>query len=87
MMIGVLLCSNSERVSSWAAVRGSEEILVTGMSKGDLVEIELKGNGHDGAVFMAMNENSKFGIPEGATFIKATHRKVGVSPNVCVDME
>lgn len=87
MMIGVLLFSKSTRTSPWAAVRGSREVLVTGMSHGDLVKIMFKGNGHDETTFMAMNSDSKFSIPEGAEYLMADHVEAGVDPNVCVDME
>ena len=87
MMIGVLLFSKSTRTSPWAAVRGSREVLVTGMSEGDRVEIKFKGNGHDDTTLMAVGIDTKFGIPEGADYLMAEHTRVGVAPNVCVDME
>jgi len=86
-MIGVLLFSREAgRESSWAAVRGSREILVSGMSEGDVVEILVKGNGYNGFSFLAANKDSTFKVPEGAESIKAVHKAVGVSPDVCVDM-
>jgi len=83
-MIGVLLFSRSPRTSSWAAVRGSKEILVSGTREGDLVRIRLKGNSHDGVEFMAMGD-SKFEIPDGTEQIQAQHEEAS-GGDVCVEM-
>lgn len=86
-MIGVLLFSREAgRESSWAAVRGSREILVSGMSEGDRVLIRFKGNGHEETTFMAQDRDITFDVPEGVESIKAIHKEVGVSPDVCVDL-
>lgn len=86
MMIGVLLFSKSTRTSPWAAVRGSREVLVTGMSQGDRVDIKARGNGTEWGLGV-VDVNTKISIPEDAEYLMADHVAVGVAPNVCVDME
>ena len=83
-MIGVLLFSKKEgNVSPWAAVRGSKRVRITGMSKGDIIQIETEG---DTINALQADMDCSMEIPVGAVRLKATHLKVGDSPTVCVDM-
>lgn len=84
-MIGVLLFSRSPRKSSWAAVRGSKEIRVTGMKEKDLVKIKLKGNGHEGVEFISMSDDCSFNIPDDVEAMMAEHVEASGS-DVCVEM-
>ena len=80
-MIGVLLFSKKESVSSWAAVRGSKRVRISGMSKGDRVELE-----YDTGMGNSVTQNDEFDLPEGIERLKATHVEVGENPDVCVDL-
>lgn len=87
LMIGVLLFSREKgRISAWAAVRGSTEIRVSGMSEGDTVKVRLKGNGYSGDSFFWTDKNISFDIPKGVTFIQAEHSEEGENPDVCVEL-
>ena len=86
-MIGVLLFSREKgRVSAWAAVRGSTEIRVSGMSKGDEVEIRTKSNGLVGNPTFLAERDMSFEIPFGTEFVQAEHNKEGENPDVCVEL-
>jgi len=85
-MIGVLLFSREKgRVSAWAAVRGSTEIRVSGMSEGDIVEIRAKTNGSI-SHGIAADRNCEIEVPPGAEFIQAEHKEEGENPDVCVEL-
>lgn len=88
-MISVLLYSRNLGMTSWAAVRGSKVIRVTGMESGDLVKISLRGNGHDGVAFFFREKECEAMIPDGVTHVMAEHIKISEVEGlgVCVDLE
>lgn len=93
-MSGILLYSKKagDR-SSWAAVRGSKEVWISGMVGGDRVDIEYKDA--DGEIITdevcaegtgIVEDDKVLVIAEDTEFIRATHIDAGIGTNVCVDM-
>ena len=93
-MSGILLYSKKKGDrSSWAAVRGSKEVWISGMVGGDRVDIEFKDI--EGEIIIdevcaegtGIIEDDKVLVIAGDTkFIRATHIDAGKGTNVCVDM-
>jgi hypothetical protein len=84
-MIAVLLDSRKEGSTCWAAVRGSQEIRLTGLGEKDILEIQLAGNGSEGISFFGRGEDCRFKLPDGVEKVKVHHLKASGSP-VYVDL-
>lgn len=86
-MISVLLFSRKPGQTPWAAVRGSRVVRARGLREGDIVKIEFRGNGHEGACYMFRAKDGEAGLPDGVTHVRAEHVKCAEGSRVCVDLE
>jgi hypothetical protein len=81
----VLIDSKREGESCWSAIRSSREILVAGLSSGDLVEIHFC-NGEVVSIDPRGGPSLRLDVPEGAERVKAVHKEANGDSGVYVDL-